>query len=188
VREAWLQTSRIRYGTTEPKLFKLGRLRGELASGVISIQAVTKTEETQAATVGFTTVEPDEFGLPAGRAEWLALRFNLAGAAVVLSSYGVKALPGTKRQRMIQVVCTVADRESDRAGHRYVDIGSARRRVEELFDLDALGDEVFFEEFGIFGSHRTLVVIEKVTLTETARPTNTSDFGGQVTVTMRTVT
>jgi hypothetical protein len=184
---AWLQTSRIRFGTTEPKLFKLGRIRGDLSAGSVRIESITRATSTVSGLTGFVTTEPDEVGLPPGPQEWLALKFTLTGAPVVLASYGVKALPGTPRQRLIQVTCSVADRESDRRGHRNVDLGSARSRVDALEALDAAGDQVLFEEFGIFGNKRTVVVIEKVSFEETARPTNQSDFGGQVTVTMRTV-
>jgi hypothetical protein len=184
---AWLRTSRIRFNTTEPKLFKFGRVRGDLASSEIAVTAVTPDGTYPVVTVGFTIFDPDEFKLPDGAREWLQMKFELIGSGVALTSYGVKALPGVRRQRLIQAACTVADRETDRRGRKYVDIGSARGRVEALYALDAAGDVVLFEEFSLSGSTRRSVVIEKVQFKEVGRPTNTSDFGGVVTVTMRTV-
>lgn len=187
VREAWLRTSRIRYDTTEPKLFKLCSVRGSLADASIRVDAVTSTNTVSVGTAGFVLGDPDEFNLPSGGREWLQLTFNLIGASCTLTSYGVKALPGTKRQRRIRVTCACADRESDRNNRPHIGIGTARQRALALFDLDAAGDEVAFEEFGVFGNYRTLVVIEDVTFEETGRPTNVSDFAGTLTVTMRTV-
>lgn len=187
VREAWLRTSRIRFNTTEPKLFKLGHIRGDLASSSILVQGDLSTGNNSVATVGFIETDPDEFALPAGKAEWLTLTFTLSGADCVLNSWGIKALPATKRQRSIQVTCSVADRETDRAGHRTIDRGSARSRAEALYELAESGDETIFQEFSLYGERRTLVVIKRVLFEETARPTQTSDFGGRVTIFMETV-
>lgn len=187
VRQSYLQTSRIRYSTTEPKLFKLARIRGTLTSGTVQIEAVTRGSSVVSATIGNTSAEPDEFALPTGQFEWMQLKFTLSGSGVEMNSYGVKALPGTRKQKLIQVTCAITDRETDRYGHRSRDIGSARRRADALFDLASAGDETLYEEFGIYGNTKTVVTIESVALVETARPTKTSDFGGNVTIVMKTV-
>lgn len=188
VRDAWLRTSRIRYGTTEPKLFKFGRVRGVVAAADIVITPVTTAGNGTAVTVGFTLTDPDDFALPTGGSEWLQLKLALVGSACVLTSYGVKALPGTKRQRMIQATCILADREEDRRGRKHTEgPGTARGRLEALYALDEAGDAVTWEEFTLFGPTRRTVVIDNVKFVETGRPTNTSDFGGRVTITVRTV-
>lgn len=186
-REAWLRTSRIRFDTTEPKLFKLAHLRGDFSDSSLRCDGALSTGVTSTATVGFVDGDPDEFALPSGTAEWLTLTFNLNGADCVLNSWGVKALPATRRQRSIQVTCAVADRETDRSGHRTVDRGSARNRVEALYELAEAGDVTIFQEFSLYGERRTLVRINRVMFEETARPTQTSDFGGRVTIQMETV-
>lgn len=186
-RTAYVRTSRIRFGTTEPKLFKFGRVRGNLSSGEIEVTTITRDTTAVAAFVGFTTTDPGEFALPTGGQEWLQLQLRLVGASAALTTWGVKALPGLRRQRLIQLVCSVADRESDRRGHRFVEIGSARRRTEALFALDAAGDEVVMQEFSLHSVVTRRVVIENLVFKETGRPTNTSDFGGEITITLRTV-
>lgn len=187
VRDAWLRTSRIRFSTTEPKLFKLAHIRGDFSDNSIRVQSALSTGNSSTVTVGFIEGDPDEFALPAGKAEWLTMTFTLNGADAVLNSWGLKALPGVKRQRTIQVTCAAADRETDRSGHRTIDRGSARSRVESLYELAESGDEAIFQEFSLYGEKRTLVVIKRVFFEETARPTQTSDFGGRVTITMETV-
>lgn len=184
---AWIRTSRIRFNTSEPKLFKFGRVRGDLATSEIATTAITPDGVYPLVKLGFTIFDPDEFKLPAGAREWLQMKFELIGASATLTSYGVKALPGTRKQRMIQVTCAAADRETDRHGRKHVDIGSARSRVEALYALDAANDVVLFEEFTMTGSTRRSCVLEKVQFKETGRPTNTSDFGGKVVITLRTV-
>jgi len=186
-RDAWLKTSRIRYGTTEPKLFKVGTLRGDISAGVVEVYGETLTGESGLALVGFTLEDSSDFTLPAGAEEWLSLRFQLLGAAT-LTSYQVKALPGTTRQRLISVTVACNDRETNKYGRQSNERGSARARAEALFAADRAGDEVLFEEFTSTGTVKTLVVIEEATYSEVGRPTKTSDFGGTLTVIMRTVT
>lgn len=187
-REAWLQTSRIRYGTTEPKLFKLGRVRGDLTTGEIAVTSITSPGDTTViGTYGFTTIDPTEFKLPAGGFEWLQLKLTLLGATTSLTSYQVKALPGTARQREIQAVLSLFDSEITRNGVLVEQRGSARGRLSALEALDAAGDEVLLQEFTPTGVVSTVVVIEQMKFTQSARPTRTSDLGGTVAVLMRTV-
>jgi hypothetical protein len=188
IRTAWLRTSRIRFNTTDPKLFKKGRIKADgLLTSSIQVVGSLSTGTTSSATVGFISGDPDEFTLPSGAGEWLTLTFNLNGAAAVLSSWGVKAMPGIKRQRSITITVAAADRETDRSGHRSVDRGSARTRVEALYDLAELGDETVYQEFSLYGERRMSVVIKRVVFVETGRPTPTSDFSGDVTITMVTI-
>lgn len=187
-REAWLRTSRIRYGTTEPKLFKLGRLRGELTSGDILVEGITSTAApTVLGTVGFTTIDPTEFRLPTDSVEWLQLKMTLMGADTTLTSYQVKALPGTRRQRHIQPVLSLFDNETTRNGVEFKAHLSARSRLAQLEALDSAGDEVLYQEFTPNGVISTIVVIEQLEFKQIARPTQTSDVGGIATVLLRTV-
>ncbi len=187
VRDGWVRTSRIRYGTTEPKLFKFGRVRGNLSSGEVEVTSITPGASAVSGLVGFTLVDPGEFALPVGGQEWLQLKLRLIGSTAELTSYGLKSLPGLRRQRMIQLICSVADHETDRRGRKHISIGSARKRAEALFELDAAGDEVVMQEYSLHSVVTRRVVIDQVVFKETARPTNISDFGGQVSITLRTV-
>lgn len=186
-REAWLRTSRIRYGTVEPKLFKLGRVRGGFANGEITVSGVSSLGGTSNVLVGFTTVDPDEFRLPSDAAEWLQLTFTLIGATTKLTSYSVKALPGTRRQRDIQMVLSVADAETSRTGQRVRNLLSSRARLNALEAMDAAGDEVLLQEFTPSSVISTLVVIQKLSFNQIGRPGRMTDIGGTVTVVARTV-
>lgn len=186
-RESWLRTSRIRFGTTEPKLFKLGRLRGDLTTGDIIITATTPNGVSSLGQVGFTTIDPTEFRLPTDSVEWLQLTMTILGASAELTSYQVKALPGTRRQRHLQPVLSVNDNETSRNGTEIRNRLSARSRLAQLEALDAAGDEVLFQEFTASGVISTIVVIEDLKFTQIGRPTGTSDIGGTVVPLMRTV-
>lgn len=186
-REAWIRTSRIRYDTTEPKLFKLGRVRGVLADGEIEVTAATPLVTVPIGTFGFTLTDPAEFRLPSDPVEWLQLTMNLIGSTTLLTSYGVKALPGTRKQRNFQPVLALFDEESTKTGTTIRSVLSTRARLAALEELDAAADEVLLQEFTPSGTISTLVVIKKVTFVQIGRPSKTSDLGGQVTVVMQTV-
>lgn len=187
VREAWLRTSRIRYGTTEPKLFKLARVRGDLTTGEVQVSSITPDGTTVLLTQGFRTDDPPEFTLPAGTEEWLQMKLALLGGPAQLFSYGVKALPGTRRQRHIKLVLAIFDTETTKSGQRIRDELSARGRLAQLEAMDASGDEVTLQEFTPQGVVAQVVVIERIDFSQTGRPTRQSDIGGTVTVLLRTV-
>lgn len=186
-REAWLRTSRIRFDTTEPKLFKLGRVRGDMESGEIKITGITPVDSFPLATVGFTELDPGEFRLPVGLLEWLQLKLELIGDTTHLTSYQVKALPGSRRQRHYQFVLSVADSETTKTGQRTRDALSSRDRLAALEEMNAMGDEVILQEFTPNGVISTRVVVELVSFKQVGRPTRRSDIGGDVTVLLRTV-
>lgn len=186
-REAWVRTSRIRYGTTEPKLFKWGRVRGDLTTGEVMVEAITPTDTTVSGTFGFATIDPVEFRLPAAPLEWLQLKLSVLGSDTALTSYQVKALSGTRRQRNIQPVLSLFDNETTRSGLEVKDRLGSRARLEALESLDAAGDSVLFQEFTARGVISTVVVIDQVKFVQSGRPTDQSDTGGVVQVLMRTV-
>lgn len=186
-RESWLRTSRIRFDTTEPKLFKMGRVRGDLSSSEILVGGATPDGTSTLATVGFAQTDPPEFRLPPTPSEWLQLTFTLEGATSVFRSYAVKALPGTRRQRLIKAVLALFDNETSRSGQSIRNRLSTRARLNALEQIDASGDEVLYEEFTPDGVISTLCVIDSMTFTQIGRPTRTSDMGGKVAVVLRTV-
>jgi hypothetical protein len=187
IREAWVRTSRIRFGTVEPKLWKLGRIRGDLTSGEIQATAFTPFKSAVVGLVGFTVTDPDEFRLIEGKSEWLQLKLQLLGQTSMLTSYQVKALSGTRRQRHMQFEVSIADAETTKSGQRVRATLSSRDRLAQLEALDADGDEVTLQEFTPTGVISTRVVIEQLSFRQIGRPTRRSDIGGNVTVLLRTV-
>ena len=186
-REAWLRTSRIRWATTEPKLFKLGSIRADIANSDVTVIGTTPLESVPLGTLGFTTDTPPDFRLPSGLNEWLQLEMHLVGAPAKLRSYAVKALPGTRRQVHIKQVLAVYDSETTRSGQNIRDTLGARGRLNFLEELAASGDEVLLQEFTPAGVISTVVVVERVSFTQVGRPTKRSDVGGDATVLLRTV-
>jgi hypothetical protein len=185
-RSATLTTSRIRFDTVEPKLFKLGRVRGDLSAGEIKVEISPQSTDSVPILVGFTIGDPPEFRLPAGLNEYIQMTFTLLGT-VTMTSYQVEALPGQRRQRHIQVVCALFDNIQSRNGTRIYQLGDARRILDQLEDIDAGGDETIFQEFAPFDVISTRVIIERLSYQQTARVTRTSDMGGELTILMRTV-
>ena len=185
-RTSFLRTSRIRFGTTEPKLFKLGSVRGDLSSGDIVVTGTTPYTTDPVATVGFTDSNPGDFRLPTGLLEWLQLTLTIQGDAT-LTSYQVKALTGTRKQRHYQYVVAISDEKTTKNGQRQRDALSSRDTLAALEEMDAVGDEVILQEYTPNGVISTRVVIEQLSFKQTGRPTPRSDVGGDLTILLRTV-
>lgn len=186
--DAWLRTSRIRYDTTELKLFTLGRIHGTLDVATISILGITPFQsDVNLGSYGFVTGgDPGEFGLVDGLHEWLQLKFTLAGAACELRSYQVKALPAPQRQHLITFTVNCFRNETDRFGLDVTDPEQPRTRYENVRDLEALGDEVRFVEFTNSGAVAEVVVIDQLAFQSFSRPNIEDDFGGYITFKLRT--
>lgn len=187
-RTAWLRTSRIRYSTVEPKLFKQARIRGSFP-GALNVYAQTpSTSETLILSLPGSIDDPDEFSPPAGAYEWITLRFEMLGnAAHEMRSYGLKALPGTKRQRMIQLPLQCWDRGQDRNGRSTGGPGQALTLIRAIEALEEAGDIVVYESLLPGSAESRRCQIDKVSFHQQAPPTRTSGFGGVLNVTLRTV-
>lgn len=187
-RTGWLKTSRIRFDTTEPKLFKYGLVRGNLSSGEVMVTSATPEDSSlTVTTVGFSTTDPPEFRLGSTPTEWLQFTLSLLGSAAELTSYSVKALPGTRKQRYFQLALSVYDKETTKTGQRITEELAARDRLAQLESLDAAGDEVLFQEYTPTGVVSTIVRVEKVSFQQVGRPTRRSDIGGVANVLLRTL-
>ena len=189
-RPAWLRTSRIRYSTGEPKVFRYGAVSGSFAApGQIKVWASSPglAEANVLSWSGLT--DPESFSLVDGPRKWIQLRFELLGsAAVQLTEYSVKALPAVTRQRILQYVLLCGDTESDRHGQKSGHDGWAWSRIQALETLEDGGDEVSIQELlpGI-GVVTRRCVIDRVTYRQTGRPTRSDGRGGTLIVLARTV-
>lgn len=187
-RTSWLRTSRIRYTTVEPKLFKQVRLRGTFP-GTVNVYAQTPaTDETLILSLPGSIDDPDEFSPPAGKYEWITLRFEMLGAAGhEMRSYGLKALPGTRRQRMIQLPLQCWDRGQDRNGRNIGGPGQALTLIRALEALEENGDIVVYESLLPNSAETRRCQIDRVQFHQVQPPTRTSGLGGILNVTLRTV-
>lgn len=185
---AWIRTSRIRYSTVEPKLFKSARIRGDFPDD-INVYAVTPVAaEDQVLDLDSSSGDPDEFGLPAGGYEWIQLRIEMLGSADhELRSYQIKALPGTKRQRLIQAGIRCGDSIRHRHGGAIGYRGYGWHLLQILEGLEETGDVVIYESQLPYAPESRLCVIDRVVFEQTVPATQVSGISGVATVTLRTV-
>jgi hypothetical protein len=184
---AWLRTSRIRYDTAELKLFKLGRVHGNLASGSVQVEGIAPyRDNVNLGTFGpLTGSDPSEFRLPTGLNEWIQLQFILIGATCQLNSYQTKAYPAPHRQHLITLTLNCFRQETDKYGLDVTDPLTPRQRYQALRAIEALGDEVRLVEFTNTGAVSELVVIDQMAYQSIDRPNINDDFGGTITVRLR---
>lgn len=189
-RPGWLRTSRIRYSTSELKVFRYGQISGSfMPPGLVNVWLSSPGLAERNVLAWSSTTDPDSFALVDGPRKWIQLRFELlADAGVQLTEYAVKALPAVKRQRILQYVLLCDDRESDRNGQDFNRPGFAWSRIQDLEALEDTGDEVTVQELlpGI-GTVSRRCVIDRVTYRQTHPPTRNGGRGGVLLVLARTV-
>jgi hypothetical protein len=92
---AWIRTSRIRYDTTEMKLFRTGRITGTLDSSSIQVSAITPFSGTKIlGTFGFLLDgNSGDFDLPSGLYEWIQLQLTAARDRLCAKHLSGQGLP-----------------------------------------------------------------------------------------------
>lgn len=194
VDSGWLQTSRIRFGTLEPKVYKLLRSRGPILESDYFV-SVIDPNGTETMVVGYvagqTPGEQDITLGDLGPLDYLSVKFTLFSDAAtnmlsaVASGFQVKALPAQPRQRMMQIPLLCFDMERDKLGATTGYEGSALARLTALEDVDEAADTVMFQDLS--QGTATEVVIDQMTFAQTSPPDGFGDFGGIITLTLRTV-
>lgn len=191
----YLTTARIRYGTLEPKLFKLLRVRGPALTGPLSFSVL---DELDAESGSYNFPEGESPGVsdvainsPAAPQDFVSLKFVLTRDDLVLTNggmfagYQLKALPATVRQRMIQLPLLCFDFEVDSVGNRRGADGTAADRLAALEDLERLGNSVVLQDLSTGTSQSC--VIEQVRFQQTMSPPVHSGYGGMLLLTLRTI-
>jgi hypothetical protein len=186
---SWLRTSRIRYATTEMKLFKWGRVTGSLDTATIGVSAITPFSGTfSLGTFGFLTDgNPGEFELPNGLSEWLQMQFQLNGTSCVLSSYQVKAYPAPAAANIIMLTVNCFRDETDRYDLSVSDPATPRQRWQNVLDLKRAGKQVRYVEFTNQGAVAEMVLIDEIEFRSFSRPSTEDDFGGYITLKLRSL-
>jgi hypothetical protein len=187
-------TSRVRYNTTEPKLFKYLSLR--CPAGFAGSIGVAVTDPT-GATNTITTVDENTFTLsniglryPLTAQEWISLTFTLNQGSTttgpVLNTWQVKGYPGTTRQRLITVPLLLFDFEKDKFGQRTGQRNSAWTIMQQFEQFATLGDVVLFQDLNT--GENQLVIINDYEL-EVLSPPQPQDegIGGYLTVSLLTI-
>lgn len=190
----YITTGAIRFTTLEPKHYKFIRARGSFTSGSLDVQTIDEdgtsynviTHSSAIPSLEVTTSSPDS------SREFLSYKFTLARDTTITTNgptfkgYQVKALPGVKRQRLIQVPLWCFDVESDRFNVKSGYSGRAWERIQLLEDIEANGDIINFQDFTT--GERVQSIIEEVQFYRTSAPDKRFDgFGGRLIVTVRTV-
>lgn len=188
----FIQSGAIRYGTLEPKNFKRIRARGNYTFGSMDINTVD-VDNIEYATFTYN----DDLGSPevstpnpVGAQEAESYKFVLNRDSIVTASgpifkgYQAKALPATPRQRLIVLPLFCYDTENDRFNNQVGYEGRAIERISQLENLEASGDEVFFQDFTIDQSGTC--VIQRVTFERRTSPDKRfSGFGGLLSIVIR---
>jgi len=190
----YIQTGGIRYGTLEPKNYKFVRGRGDFSNGAMDIQTVDSASNTYTVISYNSSVGTPEAATnsPTGPQEFISYKFTLSRSASntslgpVFKGYQSKALPATKRQRLIQFPVWCYDVETDRynvlAGYE----GRAWERIQLLEDIEAAGDIINVQDFTT--GERVQALIERINFTRVTPPSKRFDgFGGLLSITVRTV-
>lgn len=158
-------TSRIRYNTTEPKLFKYLSLRCPNAyAGSIGIAVTDPTGATNTiTTVNQNTFSLSNIGLryPLTAQEWISLTFTLTQGTTTtgptLNTWQVKGYPGTTRQRLITVPLLLFDYEKDKFGQRVGQRDNAWAIMQRFEAVATNGDVVLFQDLNT-GENQLVVI------------------------------
>ena len=190
----YVTTGFIRYGTLEPKNYKFIRARGIFTYGAMDIQSIDPDGNiyniiTYNSAVGSPEAATTQ---PEGPQEYISYKFTLSRSASstsngpVFKGYQAKALPATKRQRLIQFPVWCYDVETDRYNVQTGYEGRAWERIQILEDMEAAGDIVNIQDFTT--GERVQAIIEKINFNRKTPPSGKFDgFGGLLLVTVRTV-
>ena len=194
VSSGYLTTGAIRYGTLEPKHYKFVRARGEFTNGAMDIAIISDDNLVyNVITYNSTTGSPEAATTsPEGSHEYVSYKFTLSrnetstSLGPIFKGYQAKALPATKRQRLIQFPVWCFDVETDRYNVKTGYDGRAWERIETLENLEALGDVINVQDFTT--SERVQAVIERIQFSRKTPPSgNFSGFGGVLLITVRTI-
>lgn len=188
----YITTGAIRYGTLEPKNFKRIRARGDFNFGSMDISTIDK-DDIEYSTFTYN----EEFGSPevstpnpVGAQEFESYKFVLnrdttnTSLGPVLKGYQAKALPATPRQKLVSLPVFCYDVENDRYNNQVGYEGRAVERLAALENLEAAGDEVFFQDFTT--NQSGTCTIERISFERMAPPDKRFDgFGGKLTILIR---
>jgi len=194
VSTGYVTTGAIRYGTLEPKNYKFIRARGDYSYGAMDIQSIDSTSNTYNIITYNASIGTPEAATtnPEGPQEFLSYKFTLSRSASdtsrgpIFKGYQAKALPATKRQRLIQFPVWCYDIEKDRYNVQTGYEGRAWERIQTLEEVEAQGDIVNVQDFTT--GERIQAIIERIDFSRKTPPSGQFDgFGGLLLVTVRSV-
>lgn len=183
----YLLTGRVRFNTTEDKYFKYMKERADYTAGG---SIIIGTADSDIVTCDANYGNQDVAIVETGAAEYKQFKFTLQRSSTdatkgpVLNGYQVKAIPATRRQRLIQYYVYCFDRERDRFGNWLGYEGRAFERLNDLEDLEGFSNIIRVEDFKTGETFDAL--IEQTQFFSTTPPSRNFDgFGGYLAVTVR---
>ena len=194
VTTGYVQTGAIRFSTLEPKNYKFIRARGSYTNGSMDIVSIEENgDQYNVISYDSITGNPEASTTqPEGSQEYVSYKFNLnrsttdSSKGPTMKGYQIKALPATKRQRLIKFPVYCFDVETDKYGVQTGYEGRAWERITTLEDLEAAGDIINVQDFRT--DERVQGIIENITFSNSTPPSGRySGFGGLLTITIRTV-
>jgi hypothetical protein len=195
VSEGTLTTATVNWGTLEKKAWKRVRVETGTLTGNIEVYADAIEGRTQITTLTTSNAYNTDFDLSSAYSTTQVngqLAFTLYRNATTLSTgailkgYAIKAIPSPTRSRLIQLPLMCYDFESDRRNARYGTLGGAKYRLNALESIESAGSTVLVQDFT--SGENFDAVIEEISFSRTTPPSaNNENFGGIITITMRTV-
>lgn len=195
VSEGNIQTAIVNWGTLEKKAWKRVRIETDTLNGNIEVYADSIEGRSQIVTLTEGNEYNTDFDLSAAYLSPQVngqLTFSLyrksddATKGAVLKGYAIKAIPSPTRSRLIQIPLMCYDFETDRRGVRFGIQDGAKLRIAALESLESSGSTVLVQDFTSGENFDT--VIEEIAFTRMTPPSQNNDnFGGIITITMRTV-
>jgi hypothetical protein len=192
VSEGWLDTGRIRFGTVEPKAFRLIRTVVATNGGTAAVRVLTP-DGVEHRVVDFT----DDFqqdsdvaiqipGRPVTQyvSFRLYLRPSTADTSPVISALSVKAVPASSRVRLYQYPLACFDQETDGNGQRFATEGGAYVRLSALETLEETSEPILIADNRV--GETFVGQIDSVNFTATTPPDRArGNFGGLAVVQVR---
>jgi hypothetical protein len=193
VSSGYLRTGFIRYNTLETKIFKFILPQYDTTNGGIEVDAIDGNGNEYGLGIFAQGDTVGEIGTnyPSSAQQYLAFRFtfslgNDVNATPVFTGYQIKALPAIPRQRLIQYPVFCYDHEMDKFGVTTGYEGSAWQRMQQLENVENIGDTIRVEDFRTGESYVGL--IEEIDFANrTPTDKRFSGFGGTLVITIRTV-
>ena len=191
----FIQSGAIRYGTLELKNFD--SIRMEIArpvKGSTTIKVVDRDGTATSVGVADASANLDQsfsVGYPVTPQQQLAVRLEMARDATdntkgpIIQGWQIRALPAVTRAELLRLQLSCFDFERDQYGVLKGYTGSALARWQALRDTVNYGPTVRIQDLNT--NEMLTVVVEELSFTQIAPPTDGSGFGGVISATVRTV-